>query len=143
VKTVVVAAFLGLAVYDALLLPAPHRLELYDVQDLTYTLADAPSVDIRLVGSALSDDEDLCFVGTDLADGLAAVIPGLRNGSSDRTLQFQNGLLIVRGTAAQQLAIRAGLGVIRAALGIRNPVHAFLNRVKTAICASVFGMITG
>ena len=77
-----------------------------------------------------------------MADSIA-VLPGFRGEAADRTIPFQNGLMILLGSAAQQFDFRACRASLRTAVGIRNPVHALFRRAKTAICASVYGMITG
>jgi hypothetical protein len=141
VKTLAIAALLVLSAFAALLLPAPIHLELYDVGDITYGGEDW-GTSISLVTTAPSDDEDFYFLGEDLSNAIASLIPRSRDASSGSGMQFQNGLLIVRGSAAQQLAVRLCLGVTRAAVAIRNPVHALLKRAKTAICTAVYGMIT-
>src|SRR6185295_5747309 len=72
------------------------KLELYDVQDLTYGMADFPGVDISLAQDS---------IGTAVAAGEEA------NGKS---IQFQNGLLIVRNSIEMHKQIRKFLSDLRA-----------------------------
>lgn len=91
------------AAIAALLLPAPSRLELYDVQDLTYSIVDMPGVDISLAGCPDPVIEvDLRMTGMELAGKLQFLSP-------ESPIHFQNGLLIVRASPSQHAAIRGAL----------------------------------
>ncbi|MBI3854879.1 MAG: hypothetical protein HY293_04230 [Planctomycetes bacterium] len=105
-----ILAFLVLAAYGALRLPSRIHLELYDVQDLTYSMADFGSSAISLAKD--KEDREL-FTGEDLANRIVALLPGDWNEARGNSIQFQNGVLIVRATSAQQVAIRVILAGYR------------------------------
>jgi len=138
-KTVAGIVALLLSAIATLHLPTNSRLELYEVGDLTYSM-DGPSVDISL---ATRDPVEpilevyLIFTGEDLVHRLRPLVPG-----AEELMQFQNGLLIVRGTAMQHLAVRAALLVHR----VRNAAVFWsidaISRAKAALSARLFGMIT-
>ena len=131
VKTaLMVLFFLSLGTIGALLLPTRVKLELYDVQDLTYAMSDFSSTAISL--SPAIEDRDL-MTGEDLANDLQAIVPGSWEESAGRTIQFQNGLLIVRATALQQVAVRMRLAVHRARMCIAEWMHAARASLKPGV----------
>lgn len=138
---VLIPLILILAVPFTTLVPGEVRLELYDVQDLAYCLPDFPSVDISLadVPATLTPLEPDIFLGDDLVAVVRSLIPGFWDEAEHTGVQFQNGLLIVRGTRAQHAAVRTILAGLRAkndaitALGkgialIERPVSKLLAR---------------
>ena len=141
-RTLALLVFLLAAAIGSLLLPTRVRLELYDVQDMTYSLADfGGGVSISLT-PCVDLEWDYCFTGEELANGLRFLTPGLEDEASGRTIQFQNGLIIVRGTAPQHAAIRTCLTVCRAGLCVYNDFNERFARAKITICAAVLGIIT-
>ena len=127
-----------LAFLTALHLPTPPRLELYDVGDLTYSLGGFPGVDISLATKPPPIWEaDLMMTGDDLATRLRPLVPG-----DEATVQFQNGMLIVRGTSLQHLTIRTALFAHRSRNAAISWAIDGISGVKAALCAKVFGMIT-
>ena len=125
-----------LAAGAAFLLPTGIKLELYDVQDLSCDLAFFPSVDINIASPGIQLDP-ICD-GEELALRLQGVVPGPWTERSGRSVQFQNGLLIVRATRTQHAGVDAYLAFRRAQVRLEEAVL----RAKTTICATVFGMIT-
>ena len=75
--------------------------------------------------------------GEDLARRLGPLVPG-----ADVPVQFQNGLLIVRGTSLQHLAVRAALTTHRARNLAGTTIIDGISRAKAALQARLFGMIT-
>ncbi len=118
----------------ALFLPGPVTLELYDVQDIVYTMPDWPSVDISLAGSGT----DGMTVGmtvdyhllTDLADDVRTLVPGSRNRAGGRSVNCQNGLLIVRATPVQHVAVRLALALTRSRIRLLEGVNACLSKIS-------------
>lgn len=97
------------------------KLELYDVQDLTYGMADFPGVDISLandqIGTAVAAGEEAKqqFTGEDLANLIKNTIHKDQWEEADgKSIQFQNGLLIVRNSIEMHRAIRKFLSDLRA-----------------------------
>ena len=137
-KLCVASGVLILVAATSLHLPGTPRLELYDVQDLTYCLGGW-SVDISLAGSKPDPilEVNLIMLGSDLADRLRPLAP-----TSDVPVQFQNGLLIVRGTAPQQLGVRAALAVLRIRNAAVTRALDAASHAKAALSAALFGMIT-
>jgi hypothetical protein len=135
----ILAALLAGAI-ALLYLPGTMRLELYDVGDLTYNLQDFPSVDISLATDPPLDpilDVELLQTGMELAEKLQPLAP-----TADLGMIFQNGLLIVRATAIQHVAVRGALFGYR----VRNSSVTWtinrLTRAKAALSAALLGMIT-
>jgi hypothetical protein len=129
-----------LAVLTALHLPTRPRLELYDVNDLTYSFTDFPTVDISLASRPAIVpilDLDLLLTGQELASRLQPLVPG-----ADVPVQFQNGLLIVRGTAMQHLAVRGALFAHRARNGALTSSIDGISTAKATLSSRLFGMIT-
>jgi type II secretory pathway component GspD/PulD (secretin)/tetratricopeptide (TPR) repeat protein len=96
------------------------KLELYDVQDLTYGMADFPGVDISLaqdaIGTAVAagDEAKQQFTGEDLANLIKNTIRKDQWEEADgRSIQFQNGLLIVRNSIEMHRSIRKFLSELR------------------------------
>src|SRR6185295_6888467 len=97
------------------------KLELYDVQDLTYGMADFPGVDISLandaIGAAVAAGEEAKqqFTGEDLANLIKNTIHKDQWEEADgKSIQFQNGLLIVRNSIEMHKSIRKFLSDLRA-----------------------------
>jgi tetratricopeptide (TPR) repeat protein len=101
------------------------KLELYDVQDLTYGIQDFPGVDITLsqdsIGTAVAVDEGkrVQFTGEDLANLIKNTIHKEQWEEADgKSVQFQNGLLIVRNSIDIHKSIRKFLSDLRASTGM-------------------------
>lgn len=97
------------------------KLDLYDVQDLTYGMADFPGVDISLaqdsIGTAVAAGEEAKqqFTGEDLANLIKNTIHKDQWEEADgKSIQFQNGLLIVRNSIDMHKQIRKFLSDLRA-----------------------------
>lgn len=97
------------------------KLELYDVQDLTYGMQDFPGVDISLaqdaIGAQVTQGEEAVqqFTGEDLANLIKNTIHKDQWEEADgKSIQFQNGLLIVRNAVETHKAIRKFLSDLRA-----------------------------
>ncbi|HZE97992.1 MAG TPA: hypothetical protein VE981_13265, partial [Planctomycetota bacterium] len=97
------------------------KLDLYDVQDLTYGMADFPGVDISLsqdsIGTAVAAGEEAKqqFTGEDLANLIKNTIHKDQWEEADgKSIQFQNGLLIVRNSIEMHKQIRKFLSDLRA-----------------------------
>ena len=97
------------------------KLELYDVQDLTYGMMDFPGVDISLAQDAIGaqiaqgDEARAQFTGEDLANLIKNTIHKEQWEEADgKSIQFQNGLLIVRNAIDVHRAIRKFLSDLRA-----------------------------
>ena len=96
-------------------------LELYDVQDLTYGMQDFPGVDINLaqdaIGTVISAGEETIqqFTGEDLASLIMNTIYREEWEEADgKSIQFQNGLLIVRNAIPVHRSITKFLSDLRA-----------------------------
>ncbi|MBI2899425.1 MAG: tetratricopeptide repeat protein [Planctomycetes bacterium] len=101
------------------------RLELYDVQDLTYGLQDFPGVEITLTQDALGtttqaeEGPKQQFTGEALADLIKKSIHKSEWEESDgKSIKFNNGLLIVSNTIEVHKALRKFLSDLRASTGI-------------------------
>ncbi len=101
------------------------KLELYDVQDLTYGIQDFPGVDISLtpdqIGTTVTTDEGAKqqFTGEDLANLIKNTIKKDQWEEADgKSVQFQNGLLIVRNSVEIHKSIRKFLSDLRASTGM-------------------------
>ena len=101
------------------------RLELYDVQDLTYGLQDFPGVDISLaqdaIGTTASAEEGTTqqFTGDDLANLIKNTIEKDNWEEADgKSIAFNNGLLIVRNTVPIHKKMQKFLSDLRASTGI-------------------------
>ena len=120
------------------------KLELYDVQDLTYGMADFPGVDISLaqdaIGTAVAAGEEAKqqFTGEDLANLIKNTIHKDQWEEADgKSIQFQNGLLIVRNSIEMHRSIRKFLSDLRASTSMLVSVetrflevqHDFLQQV--------------
>ena len=110
---------LVLAATLSLILPTRIRLELHDVQDVACYTGDWG------INTGPIIDHD-AIDGEELARRISSVLPGSWNGDSERTMQYQNGLIVARTTAAQHVAIR---------------VYLTAYRVKTTICDTLLGII--
>ena len=104
---------------------ANSKLELYDVQDLTYGLQDFPGVDIALSQDSLGVDateeegEIQQFTGDDLAELIQNNIhKNAWDDAEGQSIIHNNGLLIVRNTIEVHKAIRKFLSRLRASTGI-------------------------
>ncbi len=107
------------------------RLELYDVQDLTYGLQDFPGVDISLaqdsIGTTATTEEGAKqqFTGDDLANLIKNTIEKDNWEEADgKSIAFNNGLLIVRNTVPIHKKIQKFLSDLRASTGILVSVEA-------------------
>lgn len=107
------------------------RLELYDVQDLTYGMQDFPGVDISLtvdsIGTATVADEGgrAQFTGDDLANLIKNTIRKDQWEEADgKSIQFQNGLLIIRNSVDIHKSVRKFLSDLRASTGMLVSVEA-------------------
>jgi type II secretory pathway component GspD/PulD (secretin)/tetratricopeptide (TPR) repeat protein len=107
------------------------KLELYDVQDLTYGMKDFPGVDISLaqnaIGTAVSagDEESKNFTGEDLANLIKnSVHKGEWEEADGKSVQFQNGLLIVRNSVEMHRNVRKFLSDLRASTSMLVAVQA-------------------
>lgn len=103
------------------LLKKKVKLELYDVQDLTYGMQDFPGVDISLaqdaIGAQVTQGEEAVqqFTGEDLANLIKNTIHKDQWEEADgKSVQFQNGLLIVRNAVETHKSIRKFLSDLRA-----------------------------
>ncbi len=101
------------------------KLELYDVQDLTYGIQDFPGVDISLsqdtIGTQIAVDEGKksVFTGEDLANLIQNTIHKDQwEEANGQSIQFQNGLLIVRNSIEVHKSIRRFLSDLRASTGM-------------------------
>lgn len=106
-------------------LKANIKLELYDVQDLTYGLQDFPGVDISLATDSLGVDameeegELQQFTGDDLAELIENNIhKEAWDDAEGQSIIHNNGLLIVRNTIEVHKAVRKFLSNLRASTGI-------------------------
>ena len=111
-----VLAILLLFACASLVFPGRATLEVYDVQDIVYML-DGPSPDeitlaMRSTSTVVNPVE--YWTLSDLAEETRCLVPGAGKCAGDRSVQAQNGLLIVRATATQHLAVRARLSLARA-----------------------------
>jgi hypothetical protein len=104
---------LFMAAWAALYLPGPSTLKLHNVRDLVYGFTDMPGVDISLAQDPC-DRLYLQVIGMELAAKLEWFVPGSSSYSTDRLVVFANGLIIVRATPVQHLAMSAGLATYRA-----------------------------
>ncbi len=83
----------------------PVTLDLYDVQDITYSINDWPSVDISLTGTGPDLFQVNYLLGSELADSVRPLV---------RDVEFQNGLLIVRARPLGHAAVRTCIAAHRA-----------------------------
>ncbi len=101
------------------------KLELYDVQDLTYGLQDFPGVEISLsqdsLGTTTAPEEGpkQQFTGDDLANLIKNTIgKGQWEESDGKSIRHNNGLLIVSNSVEIHKALRKFLSDLRASTGI-------------------------
>ena len=130
--------FFGAVVLVALLIgglfvPTGDRLELYPVSDVVYTMADWPTVDLNPPPVQV----EMYVTGFELADQLGWLVPG-----DDRTVQFQNEMIIVRGTTFQHLAVRAAIAARRLRNQTCQTIAVAIYHAKTTLPKRLFGMIT-
>jgi type II secretory pathway component GspD/PulD (secretin)/tetratricopeptide (TPR) repeat protein len=107
------------------------KLELYDVQDLTYGMQDFPGVDISLaqdaIGTTIAQGEEVVqqFTGEDLANLIKNTIHKNEWEEADgKSIQFNNGLLIVRNAVEVHKAVRKFLSDLRASTSMLVSVEA-------------------
>jgi Flp pilus assembly secretin CpaC/tetratricopeptide (TPR) repeat protein len=107
------------------------KLELYDVQDLTYGMQDFPGVDISLaqdqIGTTVAQGEETKqqFTGEDLANLIKSTIHKDQWEEADgKSIQFNNGLLIVRNSVEMHRSIRKFLSDLRASTSMMVAVEA-------------------
>lgn len=129
---------LGHTVRDGIVLITPLdqlkkavKLELYDVQDLTYGMQDFPGVDISLaqdaIGTTIAQGEETRaqFTGEDLATLIKNTIHKNEWEEADgKSIQFSNGLLIVRNSIEVHRAVRKFLSDLRASTSMLVSVEA-------------------
>lgn len=101
------------------------KLELYDVQDLTYGLQDFPGVEITLAQDSLGttaaaeEGPKQQFTGDDLANLIKNTIhKGQWEEADGKSIKHNNGLLIVSNTVEVHKALRKFLSDLRASTGI-------------------------
>ncbi len=107
------------------------KLELYDVQDLTYGMQDFPGVDISLaqdaIGTTVAQGEETKqqFTGEDLANLIKNTIHKDQWEEADgKSIQFNNGLLILRNSVEIHKAVRKFLSDLRASTSMLVSVEA-------------------
>ena len=98
----------------ALYLPGRGMLEVYDVQDIVYTMNGPSPADITLATPPTVVNPVAYWKLMDLAEETRLLVPGSGRDAGNRSVQALNGLLIVRATAAQHLAVRVRLALARA-----------------------------
>lgn len=120
------------------------KLELYDVQDLTYGMADFPGVDISLaqdaIGAAVAAGEEAKqqFTGEDLANLIKNTIHKDQWEEADgKSIQFQNGLLIVRNSIEMHKSIRKFLSDLRASTSMLVSVETRFLTVESTFLQQV------
>ena len=106
------------------------KLELYDVQDLTYGMRDFPGVDISLstdsIGTSVMSGEETQqqFTGEDLASLIQNTIqPNQWDDVEGASIQYQNGLLILRNNIDVHRAVRQFLSDLRASTSMMVSVE--------------------
>ena len=109
-----ILAILYTCASTALNLPGPVTLELYDVQDMVYMMDRHLEVDLTSDSSSTVPNTVEYWTQLDLADETRLLVPGARSGDRGRSVEAQNGLLIVRATTIQHLAVRIRLDFARA-----------------------------
>ncbi|MBI4563670.1 MAG: tetratricopeptide repeat protein [Planctomycetes bacterium] len=106
------------------------HLELYDVQDLTFSLKDFPGVNMSLtdeggiMGMATEEGAQQTFGGEQLAELIRNTID--KNNWDEavgQSITFQNGLLIIRNANETHRKIRRFLSDLRASTGIMVSVE--------------------
>lgn len=120
------------------------KLDLYDVQDLTYGMADFPGVDISLaqdsigVAAATGDEAKQQFTGEDLANLIKNTIHKDQWEEADgKSIQFQNGLLIVRNSIEMHKQIRKFLSDLRASTSMMVSVETRFLSVESTFLQEV------
>jgi type II secretory pathway component GspD/PulD (secretin) len=120
------------------------KLDLYDVQDLTYGMADFPGVDISLandsIGTAVAAGEEAKqqFTGEDLANLIKNTIHKDQWEEADgKSIQFQNGLLIVRNSIEMHKQIRKFLSDLRASTSMLVSVETRFLSVESTFLQEV------
>jgi Flp pilus assembly secretin CpaC/tetratricopeptide (TPR) repeat protein len=120
------------------------KLDLYDVQDLTYGMADFPGVDISLaqdsIGTAVAAGEEAKqqFTGEDLANLIKNTIHKDQWEEADgKSIQFQNGLLIVRNSIEMHKQIRKFLSDLRASTSMLVAVETRFLTVESTFLQEV------
>ncbi len=120
------------------------KLDLYDVQDLTYGMADFPGVDISLaqdsIGTAVAAGEEAKqqFTGEDLANLIKNTIHKDQWEEADgKSIQFQNGLLIVRNSIEMHKQIRKFLSDLRASTSMLVSVETRFLQVESTFLQEV------
>lgn len=132
-KKASIAALIALAsTIAALWLPTGKTLELYDVEDLVYTMGGFPSIEISLAPVEV----DVLTTGTELAEQLQWLVP------ADTPLDFQNGFILIRGTVAQQAAVRGCIEARRLRNRLVQRAAVAIHHTKTTLSAAVFGIIS-
>ena len=106
----------------ALLLPGQATLEVYDVRDIVYTVGGPWAEEITLSSPTPTTNVNPVehWTQQDLAEECRSLVPGADKGAQGRSVQAQNGILIVRATAAQHLAVRGRLALARAWISLHE-----------------------
>jgi hypothetical protein len=114
---------LVLAALATLFIPGPATLEFYDVDDLVYSL-DFPGIDITLAQAPYdAPGFNRTYVcGPDLVGWLEVLV---YDAGDNHLVHFMNNHVIVRGTPAQQLAIRSAIAIYRATIRSLDFVEAW------------------
>lgn len=99
------------------------KLEIYDVQDLTYRMPDLPGKEIGLTEEGVQLVETPAeaqpqFGGEDLVQLIKDTIDKNSWEQEGRSISFQNGLLITKTTAETHARVRKFLSELRASTGI-------------------------
>jgi hypothetical protein len=132
VKKLLALPILVALLISSLFLPTGDRLEFFDVDDLVYTM-DGFSIDL----DPPPVYADVLITGMELADELGWLVPG-----GDRTVQFGNGMIIVRGTEVQLLAVRTAIAGRRRRNQACQAIVVGIYHLKTTLPKKLFGMIT-
>lgn len=109
---------------------AQTRLEVYDVQDITYALQDFPGVDISLssnqigVNTQTDEGEAVEFTTDQLVELIQGTIDSEGWDAEGRSIQAHQGLLIIRTIPAVHAAVARLLRDFRASTGILVNVEA-------------------
>jgi len=128
------ASLLAVALlFGSLFVPTGDRLEFYEVEDLVYTMDSFPRIDLNPPPVQV----EMLIIGSELADQLGWLVPG-----SDRIVEFGNGMIIVRATTLQHLAVRAAIAARRFRNETCQSIAVAVYHLKTTLPKKLFGMIT-
>jgi hypothetical protein len=104
---------LFLLAWGILYIPFPPKLELYDIPDLTQSNRTG-SFPGGMRSLHAEPEEFALIVGESLTRRLKRCVPGLTDGPPPRSIDIEPGLLIVRATRPQQVAVHAAIAFTRA-----------------------------